>query len=311
MAFLELLNRRLEFVESYRSQRHLTDEVYVARRWARMWGKLDCSEITRDAVEWFLKKRKQVSAFTANKELRMLRETFNFAKKMGWTSQNPTDRIEFFPVEYAVRYVPPTEDIEKVIGLADRDSQDYLWTIRETMARVSQINRLTWKDVDLDGRAVVLYTRKKRGGHLTPYKVPMTERLYEILWRRFQFRDPRKPWVFWHRHTSSKTREVIEGPYTYRKRLLPGLCKKAGVQPFGFHELRHVGASLLDRTNVPIGSIQRILGHENRTTTEIYLHSIGRAEREAMEIFEHASRDLGLGRGRSSGKVSHFSHTIQ
>jgi hypothetical protein len=30
----------------------------------------------------------------------------------------------------------------------------------------------------------------------------------------------------------------------------------------------------MDSENVPIGSIQRILGHENRTTTEIYLHSI-------------------------------------
>jgi integrase len=37
-----------------------------------------------------------------------------------------------------------------------------------------------------------------------------------------------------------------------------------------------------------MGSIQRILGHENRTTTEIYLHSVGKSEREAMEAFERA-----------------------
>ena len=54
------------------------------------------------------------------------------------------------------------------------------------------------------------------------------------------------------------------------------------------HALRHLGASVLDRANVNLGSIQRILGHEDRTTTEIYLHSIGEAEREAMKVFEKA-----------------------
>ncbi|MEJ2221266.1 MAG: tyrosine-type recombinase/integrase [Desulfobacterales bacterium] len=52
----------------------------------------------------------------------------------------------------------------------------------------------------------------------------------------------------------------------------------------GYHTLRHFGASVLEQSNVPIGSIQRILGHENRTTTEIYLHSIGDSERHAMDI---------------------------
>ena len=54
------------------------------------------------------------------------------------------------------------------------------------------------------------------------------------------------------------------------------------------HPIRHAGASTLDYHNVPMGSIQRILGHENRTTTEIYLHSIAESEREAMNVFEQA-----------------------
>ena len=40
---------------------------------------------------------------------------------------------------------------------------------------------------------------------------------------------------------------------------------------------------MLDRANISIGSIQRILGHENRTTTEIYLHSIDEIDQAAME----------------------------
>jgi len=45
----------------------------------------------------------------------------------------------------------------------------------------------------------------------------------------------------------------------------------------------------MDVSNVPIGAIQRILGHENRTTTEIYLHSIGSTERDAISVFEAAT----------------------
>jgi len=46
---------------------------------------------------------------------------------------------------------------------------------------------------------------------------------------------------------------------------------------------------MMDYARVNIGSIQRILGHENRSTTEIYLHSIGESERKAMEIYEQVS----------------------
>ena len=46
--------------------------------------------------------------------------------------------------------------------------------------------------------------------------------------------------------------------------------------------------TFMDGNNVPIGAIQRILGHENRATTEIYLHSIGDMEREAINTFERA-----------------------
>jgi integrase len=96
--------------------------------------------------------------------------------------REPTRGLSFFPVEKRLKYVPPTADVLRIIAIADPDTQDYLWAIKETMGRMGEINRLTWADVNLEERYVALYTRKK-GGHLTPRKVPMTQKLFEVLSR--------------------------------------------------------------------------------------------------------------------------------
>jgi integrase len=62
-------------------------------------------------------------------------------------------------------------------------------------------------------------------------------------------------------------------------------------KPNGPFALRHSGASIMENNNVPIVAIQEILGHENRTTTEIYLHSVSGAARSAMTTYELARRN--------------------
>ena len=172
MGFLELVNRRLDHMEAYSSKAHYDDYRYRCKPWVQLWGQLECNEVNREMMQAFILKRSRVSACTANRDLVSLRSTFNFGKKQNWINVNPTEGIELLPVEKKVKYIPPLEDIFKVISVADPDTQDYLWAIRETMARVSEVNRLTWDDVDLKGRSVTLYTRKKKGGHLTPRTTP-------------------------------------------------------------------------------------------------------------------------------------------
>ena len=292
MGFLELVNKRLDHLKAYNTFSHYRDHVYMAKRWVEAWGEMDCDAISQQDVKSFVLKRARGSNYTANHDLRCLRGLFNFGIREKLIScPNPTQGIPFLPVEKRIKYVPPKEDVLKVIMAATPDTRDYLLAIRETLARVGEINRLTWSDVNLADRYVVLYTRKKKGGNLTPRKVPMTNRLHQVLSRRYEHRDKGKPWVFWHRYLNRKTKEREDKPYTDRKLLMKSLCSKAGVKYFRFHPLRHFGASVLDHANVNIGTIQRILGHENRTTTEIYLHSIGESEREAMAIFEKVSHD--------------------
>ena len=289
ITFLTLVNKRLDHVKAYNSERHYTDHIYMARRWVKEWNGLTCSEVDTESIRTYLLKRfRKTSGYTANKDLRLLRALFNFAihPSREWLVDNPTKGIEFFPVEKKIKYVPPKEDVLRVIFVADADTRDYLWTIALTLGRMSEINRLTWQDVNFEERSVILYTRKKRGGHLTPRKIPMCDRLYDLLKQRYEKRDKRKPWVFWHRYFDRKDRKWVNKPYKDRSQIMRFLCKRADVPYFRFHALRHFGASMLDREGIPIGIIQRILGHENRTTTEIYLHSIGNAERDAIGVFD-------------------------
>ena len=54
---------------------------------------------------------------------------------------------------------------------------------------------------------------------------------------------------------------------------------------------------MLESDNIPIGTVQRILGHGNRKTTEIYLHSVGDGERLAVDCL-----------GKSFDEFSHTKH---
>ena len=38
--FLELVNKRLDHVKAYNSERHYTDHIYMARRWVKEWNGL-------------------------------------------------------------------------------------------------------------------------------------------------------------------------------------------------------------------------------------------------------------------------------
>lgn len=288
MPFLTLVNKRLDEVKQRLSHEHYMDTVYHARRWVDRWENLQCSQITPDEITALRNERNLISAQTANKELRYLRSLFNWGIKKGLFVENPANRVDMMRVEKKERYVPSNEDIEKVLSVATHEQRDYLTCIRETLARSREINTLLWNDVDFTNRTVTLYTRKKRHGTKTPRIIPMTERLHQVLSDRYAQQNINKPWVFGHRYFSRKAGKVIYGPYQDRKKFMKTLCKKAGVRYFRFHPLRHAGASLMDSINIPLAEIQGILGHENRKTTEGYIHTMNGRSYEAIKAFEKA-----------------------
>ena len=75
MAFLDLVNHRLDYVKAYNSERHYTDHIYLAKRWVKKWGTLKCSEITaaRPVLCRPRRRRRGPHGFTAGCQFRCQR----------------------------------------------------------------------------------------------------------------------------------------------------------------------------------------------------------------------------------------------
>lgn len=286
MLFADLIESRLAFVDGYHSACHSREYRYMAARWLKRWPDLEADDITLEMVEAFLLDRRKKSALAANKDLRYLKAAFNWGIKRGYCSRNLVKGLPFFPVAKRLKKVPSVSDIDMLLSVAEGDDYDYILALRDTLGRVGEINQLLWEDVFFTDGYVVLYTRKKKGGSLTPRKIFLTSRLRSCLEIRFTKRQRDDKWVFTNRYFSRKSGRWVIGPFLDRKQLMRKLCRAAGLEYFRYHAIRHSGASAMERAGVSITSIQAILGHETRLTTEIYLHSVGQAERVAMEVFE-------------------------
>jgi integrase len=196
-----------------------------------------------------------------------LRSVFEQAVNDGFLGRNPCRGVKFLPVTRFVKYVPPAADIEAVLAMALPLDKAYLTTIWQLGARVREVNNLTWEDVDFTRRQARLWTRKKSGGNLTPRLVDVNDRAFQALKFAQWHRTPGSPYVFPNPRTGK--------PYDYRDKFFDRLCRLAGVKEMGYHSLRHAKASELADRGESLPYIRDFLGHEDISTTSLYLQSIG------------------------------------
>jgi integrase len=153
-----------------------------------------------------------------------------------------------------------------------------------TMARIDEVLRLNWEDVNFTEKTVRLWTRKRRGGNWEFDWLPMNEDLEKVLWGLWQKRQ-QDEWVFYNEKTGTR--------FLYRPKLMKTVCKQAGVPKYGFHTIRHFVASYLyDQKKVSLPVISKLLRHKNLQTTERYLQVIDRRFRETMRLLEGDARTL-------------------
>lgn len=162
-------------------------------------ARLDEKDLTveqKDFLKEFsflVKRRGSDGNKVANRDLKEFKALFAWANLQTIIQHNPVINLKPYPEEEKLRYIPPVEDIDRVILVATDFELDFIQTVYHTLGRLSEILRLAWKDINFEKRMVKLRTRKRKGGQIQSDLVPMSETLFMCLNKRWHERDKSSP----------------------------------------------------------------------------------------------------------------------
>lgn len=290
MGFRYLSSVYLDYAERRFVKKTYKYKKYVYKSFLDHFGDLAIDSITPQHIHNYLNTRS--TNYNYNAHLKDLSALFTYIKKkLKIEIQNPCQDLEKLPHTARRKEIPTEEDFLKIILAADpkTDEQDLILTITHSFARVDEVLRLKWSDINFDTRLLTKWTRKRKGGAYTPVHVPMNQDLYDILWRKWQHRI-QDEWVFFNEQTGDR--------YNHRPKMMASICKRAGIKPigkgfrkiakgknkgtiieidlyYGFHAIRHfISSYTKNKKKVETKVLQELLGHTEERTTQIYLHSI-------------------------------------
>jgi integrase len=222
------------------------------------------------AFDYLIQRPGTDGAKCANRDLRDLKAMYHWGVRQTLVRYNPCVTIEHYPENELPRYIPPVEDVNRVLLAAVDFELDLLTTIYHTAGRLAEILRLSWEDVNFEQRRVTLQTRKRKGGRFQSDFVPMSETLHSCLITRWQERDKSSPYVF-----PAPSGGICTKDMPVIREMMRRLCDAAGVKPFGFHAIRHhVAMIIADSGKATLRQIQRMLRHQRPTTTDTYLKGL-------------------------------------
>lgn len=258
MSLKDLLTYRLDELEASRNRFYYEDNKRHAKQILDALGNVQVSQVTKKQVyDLFMAemrrcKRAGLTNHRANAFLVNMRSFFNFGiNRLGLEYRNPCAGLAKLPVDRRIKFIPTQEMIDEVISICTPEQAELIRFVDETACRIGEALRVEAKDFIDAG--VVLYTRKAKGSNLTPRVVPISC-LFLTVFNSKMFDYKRAP-------------DFLEAK-----------INKLSQPKWNWHALRHRRASIWANEGKPLIQIMALLGHQNISTTQIYLRSLGIAQ---------------------------------
>lgn len=249
ICLFDAIDLRLDHVKSRKSATYYNENRRYLKQLRDRFGDVQLTEITKTEIEALLSETSQRLGidrrghYTVNAMIRCYKALFNFSGEY-----NPCKKIEFYPIDKKVKFIPSNEMIQAVLGICTPAQQDLINFILETGARINEA--LNLKGRDIGSTYVILYTRKSNYSNSVPRKVPKPE---------------------WLDKKTFQPDDQVFGEWSEYPKFLDRKVRQLKQHRWGFHSLRHRRASLWSKKGKPLFEIMSLLGHTSLETTQIYL----------------------------------------
>ncbi len=240
--------------------------------WKNQIGEYSLSNITSSLIAEHRSKlfdstsdtKRTRGATTANRYMTALGAVYTIAiNDWEWVQENPVRKVSKFPENRGrVRFLDDDER-ERLLVACHQSDNPHLYVIvvlaLSTGARKSEILHIKWKDVDLvRGRVTLNETKNDERRSL-----PLKGYAYDLMKAHFEQRNSNCDFVF----PSEKICQPIE-----IKRAWETALKRAKIEDFRFHDLRHCAASYLAMNGASTSEIAEVLGHKTLQMVKRYAH---------------------------------------
>ena len=256
-------------------KQHIRDKSSL-RHLNPYFGALGLPEITSRVVNEYKAKRynEGASPGTINRELVLLKHAFSMAyREWELLPDNPVKnvRLEREP-QGRVRYLTD-EEFERLLEACAKWLKPIVLVARHTGMRRENVLSLTWTQVDLFRRVILLDYTKNRERH----GIPLNDTLMELFKGLYKVRHINSLYVF----CRANGKRYVELKGAFRRAV-----KAAGIENFRFHDLRHCFASALVQRGIDLFAVQRLLGHKDGRMTQRYAHLAPENLRDAVRTLD-------------------------
>ena len=257
-----------KYVENYGNQRaFMTSKRYLLDVVAGYFGTLRLSQITYLDLETYRNRRKATPArgnkprtdASVNREMALLSHMLGKGVEWGMLETSPFKkgkRLMFKENNHRLRFLSEPE-IEALLKACTPHLRPIIETALLSGMRRGELLSLKWEQI----RNGFIYLTETKSGKAR--QIPINVRLAEVFKEVRRKNHLKSEYVF----CDSQGRRFYEV-----KRSFTSACRRAGVEDFRFHDLRHTFASRLVMRGASLRAVQELLGHADLKMTMRYAH---------------------------------------